>query len=44
VYGQLAGAIYGVDGIPSEWREQVALRETIESLADRLYELAVAGP
>ncbi len=42
VYGQLAGAIYGVDGIPDEWRERLALRETIESLADGLRELAMA--
>jgi ADP-ribosylglycohydrolase len=43
VYGQLAGAIYGVDGIPAEWREQLALREKIESLADGLHELATSG-
>lgn len=42
VYGQLAGAIYGVDGIPSEWRERLALRDRIESLADGLHELALA--
>jgi ADP-ribosyl-[dinitrogen reductase] hydrolase len=37
VYGQLAGAFYGEDGIPAEWRGQLALRETIASLAERLY-------
>ncbi len=42
VSGELAGAIYGVDAIPLEWRERLALRETIESLADRLMELATA--
>jgi ADP-ribosylglycohydrolase len=43
VYGQLAGAIYGCDGIPAEWRQRLALREKIESLADGLHELALAG-
>jgi ADP-ribosylglycohydrolase len=41
VYGQIAGAYYGEDGIPVEWRAKLAMRETIEGLADRLYELAV---
>ncbi len=39
IYGQLAGAIYGEEGIPTEWRERLALRETIESFADRLWAL-----
>ena len=37
VYGQIAGAYYGVDGIPSEWLEKLAKRELIESFAERLY-------
>jgi ADP-ribosylglycohydrolase len=36
VYGQLAGAFYGEQGIPLPWREKVAMRETITALADRL--------
>jgi ADP-ribosylglycohydrolase len=36
VYGQLAGAYYGVNDIPQDWREKVALRSTIESLAYQL--------
>lgn len=40
VYGQLAGAYYGEAGIPHEWREQIALRTTIETFADQLYDLA----
>jgi ADP-ribosyl-[dinitrogen reductase] hydrolase len=36
VYGQLAGAYYGEEAIPEEWRARLAMRETIESLADRL--------
>jgi ADP-ribosyl-[dinitrogen reductase] hydrolase len=43
VYGQLAGAIYGVGAIPQEWRAKLALRETIEGLADGLLALAETG-
>lgn len=38
VYGQLAGAYYGVEGIPTMWLERLALRELIEGLAARLFE------
>lgn len=37
VYGQIAGAYYGIDGIPEEWLEVLAMRETIYSLAEDLY-------
>jgi ADP-ribosyl-[dinitrogen reductase] hydrolase len=40
IYGQLAGAVYGVEAIPEEWLEKIALRDRIESLADGLLELA----
>jgi ADP-ribosylglycohydrolase len=40
VYGQLAGAYYGEDGIPDHWRAKLALRELIGQLADQLYDLA----
>ena len=33
IHGQLAGAFYGVDGIPLAWREKLAHRNTIETLA-----------
>lgn len=36
VYGQLAGAYYGVAGIPAEWRERIAMRDVIIEFADRL--------
>lgn len=36
VCGQLAGAHYGAAGIPTEWLGQLAMREFIEDLADRL--------
>jgi len=39
VYGQLAGAIYGVDAIPEGWLEKLVMREKIESYADRLQRL-----
>ncbi len=40
IYGQLAGAYYGVDGIPAEWQEKIAKRDLILTFADRLCELA----
>lgn len=40
VYGQIAGAYYGEGGIPKPWLEKLAMRGTIEGLADRLCELA----
>ena len=39
VYGQIAGAFYGASGIPQHWREILAMRDTIEDFATRLYEL-----
>jgi ADP-ribosyl-[dinitrogen reductase] hydrolase len=38
VYGQLAGAFYGEQGIPQRWREVLVHRPLIESLAQRLYD------
>lgn len=40
VYGQLAGAFYGEQGIPEQWRMRLAQHLLIESLADQLFELA----
>ena len=37
VYGQLAGAYYGEDGVPRRWREKLARRELIQQYADRLF-------
>ncbi len=37
VCGQLAGAYYGESRIPQHWREQLAMREDIRSLAERLH-------
>jgi ADP-ribosyl-[dinitrogen reductase] hydrolase len=40
VYGQLAGAYYGEESIPESWRAKLAYRELIESMAERLLDLA----
>lgn len=40
VYGQIAGTFYGVEEIPALWRAQLAHRELIEALAERLWRLA----
>jgi ADP-ribosylglycohydrolase len=40
IYGQLAGAYYGVQDIPAPWRERLARRETLRGYADLLLTLA----
>jgi ADP-ribosylglycohydrolase len=40
IFGQLAGAFYGVDAIPAGWRERLASRAFIERLAGAVYEQA----
>ncbi|MDZ7753867.1 MAG: ADP-ribosylglycohydrolase family protein [Gammaproteobacteria bacterium] len=42
VYGQLAGAWYGIDGIPRPWIDRIAMKEQILDLADGLLALATA--
>ncbi|MBL8866472.1 MAG: ADP-ribosylglycohydrolase family protein, partial [Planctomycetia bacterium] len=37
IYGQLAGAYYGEEGIPSEWRAKLTRRAEIADLAERLH-------
>jgi ADP-ribosylglycohydrolase len=36
IYGQLAGAYYGVVNIPMDWRKKLAFYDLIEEFADRL--------
>ncbi len=36
IYGQLAGAFYGEQGIPQEWRKRVAMGERIREMAEGL--------
>ncbi len=40
IYGQLAGAYYGVEGIPVEWRTRIVQADLILSFADKLFDLA----
>lgn len=40
IFGQLAGGYYGEDGIPEKWRSKLAKLETIEQVADGLYQSA----
>jgi len=40
IFGQLAGACYGVEAIPAHWREQVIMREQILQMAEQLHALA----
>ena len=42
VYGQLAGAYYGIEAIRSDWVEKIAMRDEIITMADRLAEAAGA--
>jgi hypothetical protein len=44
IYGQLAGALYGVDAIPARWRDRVLMRDTILGFADALFALAQPLP
>lgn len=43
VYGQLAGAYYGYQGIPQHWLHKLAMREMIMSLSVDLYNNRIAG-
>jgi ADP-ribosyl-[dinitrogen reductase] hydrolase len=40
VYGQLAGALFGVEAIPERWRERLVMRDLIEGMADDLLALS----
>jgi ADP-ribosyl-[dinitrogen reductase] hydrolase len=37
VYGQIAGAFYGADAIPPEWRIKLAMHDSIQEKADQLF-------
>lgn len=39
IVGQIAGAYYGVEGIPARWLARLALRDDIEQMADKLYRM-----
>lgn len=38
IYGQIAGAYYGIGGIPQNWRDQLHLSQKIMNLADGCYD------
>lgn len=40
VYGQLAGAFYGVDNIPKKWVDNVYKSSHIQEIAKKLYEIS----
>lgn len=40
IYGQIAGAYYGAEGIPSEWREKLAKRTVLIDFAMELFDLS----
>jgi ADP-ribosylglycohydrolase len=39
IFGQLAGAFYGVNGIPEDWIERLALRALIQRNGRRPFRL-----
>lgn len=41
IYGQLAGAFYGYDAIPQQWRDVLHNKAEMEALADQLIEMPV---
>ncbi len=40
VYGQLAGAYYGIKGIPDKWLEKLSHRKLIEEYAEKVHHLS----
>jgi len=40
IYGQIAGATYGVEAIPAKWRDVLTMATEITSMADSLYDHA----
>ena len=44
IAGQIAGARWGVSGIPTDWRERIVRAERIAAIAGRLHDAAVGAP
>ena len=38
IFGQIAGAYYGVESIPSEWRERLTMASEITAMSDSIWE------
>ena len=43
IYGQLAGAYYGVEAIPAGWRSKLTMLDEITDMADSIYNQAVGA-
>lgn len=43
IYGQLAGAYYGIRGIPESWRDVIFWRDRIEEMSTELWRFAVGA-
>ena len=43
IYGQLAGAYYGCNGIPDNWIRLLARRQAIEQIAKRLWKASITS-
>lgn len=41
ICGQIAGAFYGLNGIPQNWRESISLSDDIHTLGEALFELGL---
>ena len=39
IYGQLAGAYYGEEGIPDKWKRVLAYKDYITKFAEQLFDL-----
>ena len=44
VYGQIAGAYYGLQSIPEKWVDNIIMHELIETFAEELLKLSAAFP
>ena len=42
LFGQLAGALYGIDSLPKRWRDAVLQRQLIEDIVEHLIQAAAA--
>jgi ADP-ribosyl-[dinitrogen reductase] hydrolase len=43
IYGQIAGAFYGAEQIPPEWRAKLTMHDFIQDKADQLLAIAEAS-
>lgn len=39
IYGQIAGAFYGIEGVSASWRDRLVKKELIEDMAAEFYKL-----